>query len=358
MENTKGFSINITPFEGDPMKLDFFVDQIESVIQLNKLSEAQALCLLKSKLAGAALNFYIESPMLRDVTDHMILINELKKFFAIKANPGLFSELSNLKMLQNESMQELEHRIRKITKEVYPDINDNNALQQMMFITLINAVPVAIKTKIIERKCTNFDDAIIVAKDLFNDFQRHNILNFLIEPARTCNQEHNSTKLFEINNISTHDKHDQQRNPRKREHSFQRQHKHKFNPRQQPFKSRVFGKIYTQNSKFDTRQNLKNQKIKCFYCGKLGHTTNNCRRKCLDEKRWKNKSPQCQSWCHNMHNCQSGLSQPHNTPSYHQINSISKHLCACSCDHIPSTSVTATQNGGSCSFGNHHPNMH
>jgi hypothetical protein len=65
---SKPFQIKVTPFDGDPQKVDFFREQIEAVVKLNNLSDEEALNLIKSKLNNAALQYYIDSPSLKLVT--------------------------------------------------------------------------------------------------------------------------------------------------------------------------------------------------------------------------------------------------------------------------------------------------
>lgn len=105
--------------------------------QPSRLINAQdrALLLVKSSLAGAAQKYYIDAPYLKDLKTAAELLNALEDFFTPPVKSFSASDLSSITMFPDETIQSLEHRIIKMAKAVYPDINEP-ALQQIMLTTV------------------------------------------------------------------------------------------------------------------------------------------------------------------------------------------------------------------------------
>ena len=342
------FNITITPFDGDPSQFSFFKEQIEAVININKYTDEKALLFVKSNLAGAARKYYIDAPDLREVKTASELLNALKEFFVPSVNSYSIADLNKIVMLPGENIQSLEHRIRKVTHAVYPSINDKAALQQIMLTTLMSALPSQVKVKIIEQNCSSFDDAVKLAKVLFEKYARNNILNFLVDTDKSNVAEDISHLKTEINHLK------QNTNEHYRPNN-QIQDRLK-SPRRKNFarKNSPIKKNQSHRFKFKARPQFRH-KSWCEFCKRSGHNINFCfKKKNLEAKRHmthRNNTQNTSSNTHHinhMHHESSSTCSQNNCnihkPSSHSVQP-SAHCCSCQCS---STS----------SFLPIHPNLH
>lgn len=272
MEANRHLAINVTPFEGDPHKFNFFNEQLLSVIKLNKLNDEEALLLAKSKLTGAALQYYIESPILQNIKKVDELLCTLKKFFIPHVNSNAVQDLKNITMLPNENIQSLAHRISRLTYEVYPQLTHAESLQQLMMVSLLNAIPNSIKVKIVENKCKSFDEAINLAETLFETYTRHNILNYLIDtPSNSLNTQVNQLQA-EVNFLKTN----VNRNNESENLGKQKVNSEVSSHKPSSWKSRESNFRAVRKQQNDSH-NFK-PKVSCHYCLKAGHIKRFCRK--------------------------------------------------------------------------------
>lgn len=334
MATSRGFTISIAPFDGDPLKFDFFEEQVTSVCSVNSLSPEEALMFTKSKLVGAALQFYIESPILKEVTCHKQLLKAIKDFFVSHAQSAAVEELKQIIMLPNENIQSVAHRITKLTKSVYPSITDKSALQQIKLVTFMQAIPNPIKVKLVEKQCKSFDDAVEHAKSLFEQYSKHNILNYLVGSQSTLGDV--TTVTREVNLIRHNNEPDKNKIPesgRKKKHQYRSFTKDRNNSvRHQTRFSR-----HRQN--FNQFQNKR--PFRCSYCNMEGHTANFCRKLKRDNIRNQNTS----SWQQNRSQQQDKLNtcfcmlNSNVVPANSQFNEESQKTNTFSntrcCSHVP-----------------------
>lgn len=104
-------NVNIHPFSGDPEFLTFFFDQISDYQKLNKLTDDRILFYFKSKLVGASLQFFIQSPDCKAATTLKELQTIFDKFFSTDDTQAAVSKLSKFCMLPEEQIKNTAHRL-------------------------------------------------------------------------------------------------------------------------------------------------------------------------------------------------------------------------------------------------------
>ena len=113
------FNVNIQTFDGDPNFLDFFFSKLRDVATFNDYNDAETLCLLKSKLSGNTLKFFLESPDLRNVQNW----NDVKTtfdFVLAQNNCTVpLDEFKNICLLPEESVKSLARRINTLASKMY-----------------------------------------------------------------------------------------------------------------------------------------------------------------------------------------------------------------------------------------------
>jgi hypothetical protein len=258
-------NISLPTLDGDPQIMEYFEQQFNNIIKINKLSEIEAITLLKSKMVGAALKFYIEAPYLHTISKSSELIQKLKLYFVQPSHTGVIQEFESLNLRQNESIGNLAHRINILTAKVYPNIKNKEALQEIKLSKLLNAVPNTIKVKLIEAKLQSFDDAIDFATNLYNEYSQHNMINMLV-PNDVVQDNRNN----EFVNAIYEDTQQGGKNVNKQVQYQKR------GPNKQKFQRDNFQNYkFKNNSHRRERHYLRNQII-CQICQKKGHTANIC----------------------------------------------------------------------------------
>lgn len=274
MEPSKSFHINISSFDGDPSKLEFFCEQYLSVCTLNKLGDEAALILLKSKLTGAAEKFYSEAKYLHTIKEPKELLKKLKEFFLPQQNNFAYDELKNIAMLPGENIQSLSHRIQRLSNLIYPELSDE-ALQQIMLVSLFQAIPKSMKAKLIEKNCKTFNEATEQAQLLYVQYTKHNILNYLVDTPSTSHVENEVASLRqEIFFLKASAEKNQTTAPKNTEEKSA-QSKHNENRYSKSFRPQR-NKTFVEKKNFKHRNNRKT--FVCQFCDRPGHTAKFCRR--------------------------------------------------------------------------------
>lgn len=120
MRSTKNFLININNFESDRTTLKFFFSQISETVKIIACIENEKLAFLNSKLVGPACRSFIESP--RVAFKHEILPQFLS-YFKISAT---IADFPKLKLLPQENIQSISHRLDILVKKIYPSTDNNS----------------------------------------------------------------------------------------------------------------------------------------------------------------------------------------------------------------------------------------
>lgn len=159
-DNTKNLNISIENFDGDPLKVSWFLSQIKDLKIINGWKDEAALLYLKSKLTGAARDWYASSPSCIDLEFHEAC-TKLEAFFKYESLPSSsIVELHNISLLPGETIKNLAHRIETLTVKTYPSVKDIKALSQIQSLHFLNALPLSLREKLILQDTTDFQKLV------------------------------------------------------------------------------------------------------------------------------------------------------------------------------------------------------
>lgn len=158
MQSTGTLTLTIQPFDGEPSMLNFFFGQLEDSKKFNNLTDDRCIALMKSKLCGNALKYFIECPSFKNAKNLEQAKIIFSNFFSTESNAINVTDLSNIKLLNNESIKSLAHRIDVAADKLYGNI-DSDALNKIKYVHFINALSPETKCKLFENSITTYDDA-------------------------------------------------------------------------------------------------------------------------------------------------------------------------------------------------------
>ena len=161
------FTPNITSFDGDSVTMNFFLKQVEEISLINKWTPDKKLFFLKSKLVGTALTFAIQAENNYPRQTYEQFKKALVDFFSNDNPQASIMELTAFHMLPNENIRSLTYRLENLINKVYPDIPDSESLLKIKKTHLLQALPQAIKIKILEENITDFKKIAKRAQELF-----------------------------------------------------------------------------------------------------------------------------------------------------------------------------------------------
>lgn len=261
MANVKGqFNINIAPFEGKPDILKHFFGIIRDLSNINKWSNDHTILFFQTKLAGAALEYYIQNEESFKLMSLDELQTEFERFFNCSNKTLEVSELNNLTLLPQENIVNLSHRLNVLARKVY-DLDDKNALDKIKFIKLMSLLPSNIRMKLKEENVKSYEQAITRAQELQNIFASENILNNKVNVNSENEQisqqlSHLAEKINKLTftNVSPDNVH--------------RESQHYENNK----KSRDFRENYKQR----VNRNNKFQPVQCQICNRFNHRAPQC----------------------------------------------------------------------------------
>lgn len=255
-QTSSNFLLNINPYDGDPETIQFFCEQVSDIININKFSDEQSLAYIKSKLTGAALKYYLESPKLKSIKQYPILLDELTKFFSTKTNSFAIQSLESLAMMPNETIKNLSHRLNVLVDKVYPNITDSTAINNIKYVKFLATIPIEIKIKILEQGITSYEGAVERAQTLQEISSERELTN----QSQSLQEEINMLKktLAEAVRPAPRDT----RNEAKNTVGDHLTHPYKS---EQPVAS-----FRDHHPQFPT------PRPRCHYCGKVGHIMREC----------------------------------------------------------------------------------
>lgn len=183
-----------------------------------------------------------------------IIQQEFEKFFKPKVSS---TELHNIKLEENESLNNFSYRLEKALRLKYPKI-DTAALTEIKRDLFIKALPKRIRIPILQENITAFEDVLRKAEHLKNIFEEND------SPVKN-NDKFNF-------HIDTNDKNN----------STSKEHQHKKFYNRDKFQSR--NKFRNNNNKYNSykynsqNNSFRNKKqgIVCSFCGKRYHYMRQC----------------------------------------------------------------------------------
>lgn len=272
------FNININPFSGEQGTLEFFSEQINDLIKINKWSNEHAVIFLKSKLSGAALKYYLESPKLKNAQTVKEIFDDFKIFFSSPSLASAIHELNSLHMLPAESVKNLAHRLNVLTRKVYPNINNESDLENIKFVKFLQIIPSDIRLKILQDGITQYTPAVEKAQ-LFQEHSIQNeVLNNITFPSISSNfSEQLKTLQDQINSITQSSVQSNCQNKTQVQLSDRDNSHYKNNPYNSFHPTRKFRSVGQQNNFRSFNYNNKSFSRKfCKFCKMRNHNIDTC----------------------------------------------------------------------------------
>lgn len=269
MPRVENFSISINQFNGDSEYVDHFFNLIKQSARINKWSTDQTILFLKSKLAGPALKFFIESQELQNTDDLTVFESKFKTFFKNDAQQSTITDFNNLVIQQDETIIHFCHRLHVITNKVYKNISDESALDSIKYNKLLSVLPANFRIKLLEEKIQDFNKAMERAQEIQNiyrsEFQPNNNNTNVNSSQTVMHMSAQINRLSEKVDALTKEKSQTEQNNPQQPSRFHQRNPRNFRP---------------QNRQFNDRQNrfTPRYQVKCQICSKIGHSADRCYR--------------------------------------------------------------------------------
>lgn len=156
---TKNININVMPFDGSPDRIKWFFEQVKDVKKINGWDENVALIFMKSKLTGNALQFCANDPATKSVRTIDEAEKAITSFFCDqRSQTSNWLALQQISLLPNESVRSVAHRISTAVAKAFPESTDEVTINRIKTQQLITALPLEIKTKIINENINDFEE--------------------------------------------------------------------------------------------------------------------------------------------------------------------------------------------------------
>jgi hypothetical protein len=204
---------NIPTFSGaDKENLNFFLDNINQVANLEKWPNSKKLLILKLNLSGKALEFVSNSPKIDNIENFEDLANLLKEKFSKKHNfADILNKFSTIQQRQNQSVTELVEEISNLT-DLYVGITSHSSLEtinlseKLKAQKLIDALRGDIKLDVMKMGLTTFQEIAKAAKNIEKALNTAEVdcSNNLVKDSELTlilkNQIENNKKIQELSN--------------------------------------------------------------------------------------------------------------------------------------------------------------
>lgn len=265
-QNKFNFNIQINNFNGEKSYLPHFFSLIRDLSKQNAWNDDQTLLFFKSKLAGAALQYFLENPSFLHLKDLNKIESIFKEFFCADTQSHDLNQFNEIKLLPQEAIRHFAHRLQVITHKAYSTITDEEALNVIKFNKFISAIPAHIRIKLLEENIKAFKDAVDRAHQLNDILQQE--LNLNNPPAAANNMnitaqlENLTEKVNAIavaKNIPPTPRNSNQHPTTSNNHYNHQNHR--------PFNNR---------RKFNNRPFHRKNYSVCQLCGKSSHKASNC----------------------------------------------------------------------------------
>lgn len=183
-------NINLPEFSGENHKTLWFVNQIKELAEINLWDDKTALFFLKSRLTGAALQFFQNDPECQIITKLNDACQKIINFFSIEESPA--SELvkfQGITLTPGESIKNLAYRINLAAHKAYKFINDQVALDKIKAMQFISALPLSIREKILLEGEKDYQSMVAKAQHI------QTIQESLVNPSNPFIAAHTQIKL-------------------------------------------------------------------------------------------------------------------------------------------------------------------
>lgn len=160
ISNSKFFNIHISPFDGEPEYLDPFIRQVTDFAKLNNLDDNHTFVYARSLLKGPALTFFHQKEQYAKIETSQELFNVLKEQFRLPNEFKAKTDFHRLKMLPDETIRSLCHRIDLIAPRAHSKIKDPASLDSIKLDKLLAIIPNEYRTHIIQNNIDTYSEAV------------------------------------------------------------------------------------------------------------------------------------------------------------------------------------------------------
>ena len=162
MAKNNGFHVSVKPFDGDPNKLNPFLNQLSHLISSNKLSEQEVVLFMPNFLEGNALDVYYQNIAIRQFESFEEIANCIREFFTPVVTRISSRHFENFQILQAENIKNAILRFDAVAIKTFPELS-LEALNAIKLKKLIEIVPSPIRIKILENNTSSYSEAVETA---------------------------------------------------------------------------------------------------------------------------------------------------------------------------------------------------
>lgn len=283
-------NIQIQKFDGNPDELNFFINQIKDIARINQWSDDIILAYATANVNGQAKQLISQKLEFTQFESSEHLFEELRNHFTQTSIASHMVEYNNLKMLPNETISNLNHRLDFLANKVYSKVTQN-ALDEIKFVKFIQVIPPNYRLLILQNNISDYKLAVEKAKLA----QECELQNSVFTSTPTTQNDRFSELSEQVNNIQTAINEFKEKSSENKTnfnfHNKRRNHNN-FRGRRGNFRGRIFK--YNRGNRRNFRQPHRNNyrnvsdnghntqaisqesNIVCQLCFCLGHSAREC----------------------------------------------------------------------------------
>lgn len=273
--------INVQNFDGNNISVNYFINQIKDVADLNKWNEKVSLLYAKSKLTGKAQTLITQAEEIRKFNSIEELFEKLNDFFKGKSFAENINEFESFQMLPQETIINLAHRLDLTTHRIYGDVQDTTTVNKTKFIKFLQIIPPEMRSSILENEINTYEDAVKRATLIQNSINSNKVLkcnNDDEDKFGNLTQQINSLheSVEKIQKYKQNQNYQNRNSFKKiRAHNLHNRNKTNFGNVKQNF--RPTARRNFRRGRFISRPNHNNQdNVKCQLCFSWGHSARQC----------------------------------------------------------------------------------
>jgi hypothetical protein len=194
--------IHIQSFDGEPSSLKYFIDQLKDISRISQWPDEFLLAYARSKLTGNAQKLIQQAHEINSITTSADLFSKLQDFFDNKSTASHTLELHSFHMLPGETIKNLAHRLDILTHNVYTNIKDKAALDEIKYVKFTQVLPPDIRLLILQNNITTYDEAVKRATLAQDCFINNKVLSSINVPESTESEHIVNALTNKVDNLT------------------------------------------------------------------------------------------------------------------------------------------------------------
>lgn len=160
-------NFQIENFDGDPSKVDWFLNQVKAISEINKWDNKISILFIKSKLVGAAQSWCSNSPTCNEIQTLDEFCSQIRTFFSTKASPDAdLKAFQSCDLRPNESIRNFAFRLEVLAHKAYPSLN-SETINQIKIRQLLASIPRSVKNSLSDIANISFHDLVLKIEGLY-----------------------------------------------------------------------------------------------------------------------------------------------------------------------------------------------